>query len=205
MWTRKETEREERERERGVWAGSGTALPEGRTSNLGHNRVPLFVFARICKAHGPVVLSFFCKSILQADSVTLKQSWSQRIKGILKNFLSQKNHFFNYCTTPPKRSWNSWLFFSFSSKKKKKKTPDNKYKYNWQLEIYGIHYRLMDDSITPAQSFLIRVSPRKSTDWFNELGRYRGRFLARPEYPGKNLVETRISVKIVPTVLLIVS
>lgn len=36
-------------RKREACAGSGTALPEGRTSNLGHNRVPLLVSGQICR------------------------------------------------------------------------------------------------------------------------------------------------------------
>lgn len=42
------------EEKREACAGSGTALPEGRTSNLGRDRVPLFVFTQICRH--PVVL-----------------------------------------------------------------------------------------------------------------------------------------------------
>lgn len=36
-------------KKREACAGSGTALPEGRTSNLGHNRVPLLVSEQKCR------------------------------------------------------------------------------------------------------------------------------------------------------------
>lgn len=46
---RKKSNRSIRKRRERCGVGSGTALPEGRTSNLGYNRVPLLVAPWTCR------------------------------------------------------------------------------------------------------------------------------------------------------------